>query len=129
MGIREHTAEMVRMREEGMTVTAIAEHYGVSKQCISQLLPRTRTGLAVFKQIKYKGIREYLTKKAYMSTTSFVNYVKHGADAKWGLPRATVQHYMNMFCGKNELRLSLIEIRNILELTGLIYDKAFEEER
>lgn len=123
---QEQKSMMIKMREEGLTLKEIGEAMGVTKQCVCQALPKTKRGLVTINRIKYKGIREYLLNSS-MSITRFIIYIKKG-ELKGGVARSTVEHYTRMLTGKIELRLTLAEIRNILELTGLTYDKAFKEE-
>ena len=119
-------AEMIRLREEGYTMREIGEMFGVSKQCVCQSLPRVRKGEKLIRHIKLKGIREWLLKHPEVSFANFIGYAKHGEFRR--VYKGTLENYRVMFTGDREVRLSLTEIRNILELTGLNYDKAFKEE-
>lgn len=105
------------MRLNGMSFQEIADHFGVSKQCIAQLLPcsgRSYQRNRVPERCVYVGIREYMIRER-------MTYARLAALC--GLGAATVQGTLT---GKNSPVKKTIDA--ILEATGLSYEEAFRRD-
>lgn len=115
--------EMLRLYESGMTMDKIGEKFGVSRQRVFQIIGgntmRHHSAVTPTKCI-YIGLRNWLndndvsimgmTRKMY-GNSSPANY----------------QHTKCVLNGKNNMRK--FDIDKIIKITGLTYEKLFEEER
>lgn len=104
--------EAYKMRLEGKTLQYIADHFGVSKQYIKQITPMAgpshRTGYA------FPNIADWLYEQ------SIYNYE---FAEMLGISNATLSRWL---LGKTEP--TLYDIRKIIEVTGMPFEKAFAVE-
>ena len=108
--------EAFRMRLEGNTIQEIANHFGVSKQYISEELrtERIRSNEKIVNACIYPNIRKFLMQER-LTCRGFSN--------KFGISYATLY---NTLTGKVEPQKKTID--RILKCTGLTYEEAFSKD-
>lgn len=117
------TKEVFEMRKAGMTYKAIADRYGVSRQYIQQVAPASvaRKSHAEIETIPYKGIYQFLKENPRLSLVGFYRAITGGAY------RNSTERVRNVIHGREDCRLSITEIRRLLEITGMTFDELFEK--
>lgn len=112
----EEINKIPEMRKQGYTIKEIAKELHVSKSVICELAPKGINNRKPEYQAKYKypNIKRWIAK----------NKVPARKLAKrLEIPESTLRAYMQ---GKVDIRKSVID--KILEITGMSYEQAFEEE-
>lgn len=117
---------MRELRNEGYTYQAIAEKFGCTKQCVQQLIgQRSRKNSVEIEKIAYDGIYQVFRRDPRMTIRKFTTIV-YG----WEKPNHTVQEKIRKFIrGDIESRLTLTQINNICQCTGLSYENTFRRRR
>ena len=109
----EKLAEIKRMRSEGMTIQKIADHYGCSRQNISEILCRAHGKRRATHKNKciYPGISRWMHENGYSITKMCEEF---------GMNKGTLGKYMQ---GTRDIRIRTI--REIMRITGLSFEEAF----
>lgn len=106
--------EAYRMRLDGHTLEEVADHFGVTKQRIQQIIPPVKNSChrkRAYKACVYPAISRWLYENRY-SYTSFAKLI--------GVSFASVRRW---FSDGGKMEKSSID--KILEVTGLTYEEAF----
>ncbi len=112
--------EKFELREQGLTYTQIAEILGISKQAVRQSLAKYNPKhFQPFNEegCIYKGLREWLNRNK-VSRTELIRRTGY-------LPHTTKIQRLSL-CLKGEAEFKKCEIDDILAVTGLTYEQAFE---
>ncbi|MPN40624.1 hypothetical protein SDC9_188162 [bioreactor metagenome] len=111
---------MRQMRESGKTYQEIADHYGVSRQCIQQHLGTYSPNKFIASSIRpviYEGLREWMLKNK-------VGYTEMIRRIGKTMTMPPVKKCMReKLTGR--IRLSISDVDDILRVTGLTYEEAF----
>lgn len=113
--------QMIRLRQEGWTYTAIAQNFGVSQQRVYQLIGSRN--ISFFKtvtpeQCVFVGLREWMNKHS-VSLTELIRRM-YGRNKYCAVLSTRLRAYLN---GTNNMSMGLID--RILKTTGLTYEEAF----
>lgn len=113
---RDDKIKAFTMRLDGKTFQEIGDEFGVSKQCIEQMLGfhqrKARTSIAV--KCIYKGLAGYLQEEK-ISIAKMTELL----EAK------TPYIVSKKLSGEKEFKIS--EIKKILQITGQTFEECFEE--
>ena len=123
---KKYVDRICEMREDGMTFRAIAEHFGVSKQSVSQIYhrhtdapKRVRGNGFNIERIVYKGIYEHFKEDIRETKTSFAKKV-YGHTAK------NIQKLDKFIVGEYDTRFTIPQIKRMCEITGKTFEELFE---
>ena len=111
-----------KMRGEGRTFRVIAEHFGVSKQCVESGLARRkmkrRKHADLFESIPYDGLRRWVEKdeRLTLGKLAMITFGNQNPEAKAKLTR--------MFNGQ-DVRLTVRSINNLCEASGMTFEELF----
>lgn len=111
---REEKIKAFAMKLDGKTLQEIGDEFGVSKQCIHQLLNRSCKNRASSICI-YKGLSEILCNNN-LSIARFCEQLK------LDLSPVSISRKLS---GKTDFKIS--EIKKILQVTGLTFEECFAE--
>jgi transposase len=112
--------EKIDLRKQGLTNKEIAEKLGLSRQTVGQILATYNPSYFRHFDEKgciYKGLREWLNKNK-VSRTELIRRTGY-------LPHTTKIERLSL-CLKGEVEFKKCEIDDILAITGLTYEQAFE---
>jgi bacterioferritin-associated ferredoxin len=116
---REQKIEAFTMKLDGKSYQAIADKFGVSKQCIQQMLiggTRRSTFSVQSRGFIYPNLVEHMINKDIHTVSAFAQYL--GINEK--CPDCLSKKL------KGETGFDIGEIRKVLAKTGLTFDEAFQ---
>lgn len=112
---REDTLKMMEMRMDGYTLQEVADYYGVTRQCVSQILHRvlSENKNAVRCKCIYPGLANWMLAQgvtAYKMSNELAQF-------------NSVTSFYNRLIGKTEFTLS--EIKALLKYTNSTFEELF----
>ncbi|WP_425755123.1 helix-turn-helix domain-containing protein [Ihubacter sp. rT4E-8] len=110
--------EMFKMRIEGVSIQEIGEHFGITKQRVSQIMYVPHSGRVSFDIIEaciYPNLISWMAKNRF--TVQQLHY------ELFGYVSGVVKTYKRL---KGQTEFKIAEIRKILNLTGMTFNECFE---
>lgn len=112
---REEKIEAFTMRVDGATYQEISNKFGVTKQCIEQMLrPRDRKRPKISKQCIYSGLAQYIKDN---------NLTYSKLEKIMGVNSVTTVSKKI----KGKTLFTIVEIERILEKTGMTFEECFKK--
>lgn len=131
MGVKERRAEMIALREAGMTYREIGERFGTSLQNVYRIIhcEAVRRGKSVrirkanvdIEKIAYEGIYNVFVSDYKMTVTSFTRIA---LGRKW-VDSAEVERIRRFIHNCNDVRVSVRHIQNICDYIGEPFESGF----
>lgn len=117
--------DIVELRYEGYTLAEIGEKYGVTRQRIHQILTegqvKPRRWSKIYREIPYKGLREYVENNKQVSITYLSRLL-------FGTPcHTTDMRVMRLLQGADS-RLTIGQIKRLEEDSGMPFSYLFQKE-
>ena len=112
---REEKIDAFAMRLDGKTYEEIGKHYGVSKQYVERILNASAMkGTRPLDKIIYPNLGQFI-KAHYNGVMNFCLALGYGS-------RNTTPMYKRL---RGKAAMTISEVRNILELTGMTFEECF----